>query len=232
MLLEREQKSCWKGGLAVGSALTRIVSILLYPVNAGNPVRVLVCKCSERRRFAHNAKYQVFTGLASQRRLSDITPAGLRSARYSRTNAHMPVRILLADDHDQLRAAVAELLRKAAGDWEICGEAADGKAAVEKAAELKPDLVILDVLMPLRDGITAGREIHSFLPGVPVILYTSMASPAFEAEALRAGFYAAVPKHNSAALIEAIRSALATRGFAAGQPPAPRTAPQSNEGSA
>lgn len=162
----------------------------------------------------------MFSGLAFPRRISDIMLAGLRSGLPRTTAAHaqMPVRILLADDHDHLRAVAAELLRKASDDWEVCGEAADGKSAVEKAAELKPDLVILDVLMPLRDGVSAGREIHSLLPGVPVILYTSMASSALEAEAQRAGFHAVIAKHNAAALIAAIRSALAVRGLADGQP--------------
>jgi DNA-binding NarL/FixJ family response regulator len=134
----------------------------------------------------------------------------------------MSVRILIADDHDLLRGAVAELLRKTGDNWEVCGEAADGKAAIEKAAQLRPDLVILDVLMPLRDGISAGREIRTVLPGAPIVLYTILASPALEADARRAGFHAVVHKANAAELISAIRSALAMRGFSGGQPPPPK----------
>src|SRR5690348_10052417 len=135
----------------------------------------------------------------------------------------MSVRILIADDHDLLRGAVAELLRKTGDNWEVCGQAADGKAAIEKAAQLRPDLIVHDVLMPLRDGMSAGREIHSMLPGVPVVLYTILASPALEADARRAGFHAVVHKANAAELIAAIRSALGVRGFSAGQPPPPKT---------
>lgn len=135
----------------------------------------------------------------------------------------MAVRILIADDHDLLRGAVAELLRKTCDNWEVCGEAADGGTAIKKAAELKPDIVILDVLMPVRDGISAGREIHTVLPHAPILLYTILASPALEADARRAGFHAVVPKHNAAALITAIRTALNRPSFGTGQPPPPRT---------
>jgi DNA-binding NarL/FixJ family response regulator len=134
----------------------------------------------------------------------------------------MSVRILIADDHDLLRGAVAELLRKTGDNWEVCCEVADGKAAIEKAAQLRPDLVILDVLMPLRDGISAGREIRTVLPGAPIVLYTILASPALEADARRAGFHAVVHKANAAELITAVRSALAMRGFSSGQPPPPK----------
>jgi len=137
----------------------------------------------------------------------------------------MAVRILIADDHDLLRGAVAELLRKTGDNWEICCEVADGKAAIEKAAQLRPDLIILDVLMPLRDGISAGREIRTVLPGVPVVLYTILASPALEADARRAGFHAVVHKANAAELISAIRSALGSHGFGGGHPPPPPSTP-------
>ena len=133
----------------------------------------------------------------------------------------MPVRILIADDHDLLRGAVAELLQKTGENWVVCCQVADGKSAIEKAAELRPDLVILDVLMPLRDGISAGREIHTVLPSAPIVLYTILASPALEADARRAGFHAVVHKANAAELISAVRSALASRNISGGQPPPP-----------
>lgn len=131
----------------------------------------------------------------------------------------MAVRILIADDHDLLRGAVAELLRKTGDGWEICGEVANGQAAIETAGALKPDLVILDLIMPRRDGISAGRAIREMLPNAPLLLYTIMASPSLEADARRAGFHAVVHKANAAALVSAIRAALASRGFSSGQPP-------------
>ena len=133
----------------------------------------------------------------------------------------MSVRILIADDHDLLRGAIAELLQKNGENWVVCCQVADGKAAIEKAAELRPDIVILDVLMPLRDGISAGREIHTLLPGAPIVLYTILASPALEADARRAGFHAVVHKANAAELISAVRSALASSNFSGGQLPPP-----------
>jgi len=140
----------------------------------------------------------------------------------------MAVRILIADDHDLVRGAIAGLLKKADETWEIF-DVADGKAAIEKAAEVKPDVVILDVMMPVRDGISAGREIRSMFPTVPVVLYTSHASGSFEAEAQRAGFHAVVHKDNAAGLIAAVQSALAMRGFASGRPSSrPRRIPPSS----
>ncbi len=138
----------------------------------------------------------------------------------------MPIRILIADDHDLLRGAVAELLQKTGDGWEVCAQVHDGKDAIEKAAELKPDLVVLDLIMPLRDGISAGRAIREFLPNAPLLLYTIMASPSLEADARRAGFHAVVSKDSAAALVAAIRNALASRSFG-GMPPPPTPPPRS-----
>ena len=115
----------------------------------------------------------------------------------------------------------AQILRNTGDHWEICAEVPDGKAAVEKAGELKPDVVILDLIMPLRDGISAGRAIHELLPNVPLLLYTIMASPSLEADARRAGFQAVIHKSDAAALVAAIRNALASRGPSSGHPPPP-----------
>lgn len=123
----------------------------------------------------------------------------------------VPIRIFIADDHPAARSAIVSLIRAAGHDWEICGEAEDGQAAVEKAAELKPDLLIIDLMMPQRDGISAGRAIRAQLPAVPVLLYTLWVSDFLLDEARQAGFSAVVQKANGAALISAIRDALAKR---------------------
>jgi len=79
-------------------------------------------------------------------------------------------RILIADDSAASRRALRNLLE---GDgWEVCGEAEDGLAAIEKAAILKPDLVILDFSMPKLNGLQAGLTIHTADPQVPLLLFT------------------------------------------------------------
>jgi DNA-binding NarL/FixJ family response regulator len=79
-------------------------------------------------------------------------------------------RILIADDSAASRRALRNLLE--GNDWEVCGEAEDGLAAVEKAAILKPDLVILDFSMPKLNGLQAGHTIHTADPHVPLLLFT------------------------------------------------------------
>jgi len=78
------------------------------------------------------------------------------------------LRILIVDDHEALRAGVRSVLE--ARGLEVCGEAADGQEALAKALQLQPDLVILDITMPVLDGFSAAREIHKRLPGVGILL--------------------------------------------------------------
>lgn len=78
------------------------------------------------------------------------------------------MRILIVDDHEALRAGVRSVLESRG--LEVCGEAADGQEALAKALQLRPDLVILDITMPVLDGFSAAREIHKRLPGVGILL--------------------------------------------------------------
>jgi len=126
----------------------------------------------------------------------------------------LPIRILVADDHQATRSAIATLIRNSGQDWEICGEAEDGQAAVDKAAELKPDLLIIDLMMPQRDGISAGRAVREQVPSVSVLLYTLWVSEFLQAEARAAGLHAVVQKSNAASLLNAITDAVAQRNSA------------------
>jgi DNA-binding NarL/FixJ family response regulator len=85
-------------------------------------------------------------------------------------------RILIADDSEIVRKCLGRLLCDHLG-WEICGEAADGEDAVCKALELTPDLVVLDFMMPRKNGIEAAREIGKLLPRIPILLCTVFLSP-------------------------------------------------------
>lgn len=122
----------------------------------------------------------------------------------------MAIRILIADDNAIARGAVSRVIRSAGENWEICYEAVDGRAAVEKAMELRPDLLILDLLMPY-DGISAGRRIRELLPSTPMVLNTIWSSAALEQEAKKAGFQVVAEKSSGAVLISAIQQALLAR---------------------
>ena len=122
----------------------------------------------------------------------------------------MSIRILVADDNASVRSAVSEVIRSSGHEWEVCYEASNGQAAIEKAVELRPDLLIIDLLMPF-DGISAGREIRKLLPRTPMVLHSIWASPELEREATKAGFQVVAQKTNSAALISAIHEALLAR---------------------
>jgi two-component system, chemotaxis family, chemotaxis protein CheY len=123
--------------------------------------------------------------------------------------AQPAVRILIADDSEQVRSAMAFLIRGLG--WEVCGAVADGEAAVEKAVELKPDLLVLDIAMPKRDGWSAGRKIRASLPDTPIVLYTFLPSSYVEDQAKQMGFQGVVEKTDPTALIAAMRSALRGR---------------------
>lgn len=116
----------------------------------------------------------------------------------------MSCRILIADDHDGVRRTLRQTLQTHPG-WEICGEAGTGLEAVEKAASLKPDLIILDLSMPVMDGLQAASRI-SANADVPIILFTSHLSSAVAGEAQKAGIRRVVSKDRNDLLetIEAI----------------------------
>jgi two-component system, NarL family, response regulator LiaR len=98
----------------------------------------------------------------------------------------MPVRLLIAEDHTVVRQGLQMLLRLNDA-IEVVGEAADGRAAVELAHQLRPDVVLMDLLMPVMDGVSATAAIRHDLPEVAVIALTSFLEDHLVAEALRAG---------------------------------------------
>jgi len=95
-------------------------------------------------------------------------------------------KILIADDNESLRKALRDILSARDG-WSICGEATNGRSAVSLALELKPDLIIMDFLMPLMNGLAASAEISKSLPNTPIVLYTMHKSSQLDREAKKAG---------------------------------------------
>jgi DNA-binding NarL/FixJ family response regulator len=90
-------------------------------------------------------------------------------------------------------------------DIEVCGEASNGKEAVDKARELKPDLIILDVNMPVLDGIHSAKEIRTFLPDVPILFFSMHDGVYLVHEAKMAGVQGLVSKTDArATLLDAV----------------------------
>jgi PAS domain S-box-containing protein len=103
------------------------------------------------------------------------------------------MRILVVDDHETVREAVRSFLRTR-GDFDICGEAVDGEDAVQKAKQLRPDVVVMDVNMPKLNGLNATREIRRILPDAKVVILSQYNSTELKREALNAGARAFVDK--------------------------------------
>ena len=95
-------------------------------------------------------------------------------------------RVMIVDDHEIMRDGLRELLQQS-GDFEVVGEAADGEAAVRIAQELKPNVVVMDVMMPLKNGIDACREITEALPDTRVLILTAATEEDAATEAVAAG---------------------------------------------
>lgn len=103
------------------------------------------------------------------------------------------LKILIADDNESLRIALREVLSRQPG-WTVCGEATNGRSAVSMALELKPDVIILDFLMPLMNGLAAAAEISQQAPQLPILLYTMHMSAQLEREAKRVGIKKVISK--------------------------------------
>ncbi|MFY9681213.1 MAG: response regulator transcription factor [Candidatus Sulfotelmatobacter sp.] len=121
----------------------------------------------------------------------------------------MKLRILLADDHEIVRRGLCSLLQKREG-WEVCGEASDGRQAVEMAKLLKPDVVIVDIGMPHLNGLDTTRQLLRHDPNFKVIVLTITDSDQVIREALDAGARGFVLKSDAArdlvAAVEALQS--------------------------
>jgi DNA-binding NarL/FixJ family response regulator len=124
-----------------------------------------------------------------------------------------PLRILISDDYEVVRQGIRCLLRNHEG-WEVCGEAVDGRDAVAKAAQLRPDVVILDIGMPNLNGLEAARQIHRQAPHTLMVVLTMDESEFVMKEALQAGVRAYVLKSDAGSdLVAAIEALQNNRSF-------------------
>jgi DNA-binding NarL/FixJ family response regulator len=120
-------------------------------------------------------------------------------------------RVLLADDHSLLLGAFEKLLE---GECEIVGQVSDGRALVAAAEQLKPDLIVLDISMPLLNGLDAGRQIKQKLRSVKLVFLTMNEDADLAAEAFRLGASGYLLKRSAASeLATAIREVMRGRSY-------------------
>lgn len=147
------------------------------------------------------------------------------------------VRLLIADDHAIVRMGLRALF-EAEGGVEVVGEAEDGREAVEKTVRLKPDIVVMDLMMPVLDGIAATAEIRQLVPGTHVLALTTSTVSDELGRALAAGAEGAVLKTSAnRELLKAVRSVARGRRYVSREiedllsadPPAPDLTPRQAE---
>lgn len=123
------------------------------------------------------------------------------------------MRFLVVDDHEVVRRGVRSLLSKQTG-WDVCGEAVDGQDAIEKARELEPDLIVMDISMPRLNGLEATLQVRSFLPQCEVLILSQHENSEMAQQALKAGARGYVVKSSiSRDLISAVEKALRREYF-------------------
>ena len=104
-------------------------------------------------------------------------------------------KVMLVDDHELMRDGIREALERT-GEFEVIGEAADGNSAVREAMSLKPEVIIMDVIMPLKDGIEACREITDMLPDTRVLMFTASSEEDAVVESFAAGAVGYLEKYS------------------------------------
>jgi len=123
------------------------------------------------------------------------------------------MRIIVADDHEVVRKGVCSVL-STRRNIEVCGEASNGLEAIEKALQLYPDLIILDVTMPTMDGLATTKEIKRLLPTIPIIILSVHDGPGIIRAAQEAGAQGFVTKSDVAlTLLKAVDAVLRGETF-------------------
>src|SRR5262252_2895740 len=108
--------------------------------------------------------------------------------------------VLIADDNALIRHALCELFQSQV-DFVVCGEAENGKDAIDKARKLRPDLIVLDLSMPVMNGLDAARVLKRLLPTVPLIMFSEYSDAFSEQEARSVGISALVSKADSLSVL-------------------------------
>ncbi len=133
----------------------------------------------------------------------------------------MKTKILIADDNRAVRDGLKMLIRHL-GDMEVIGEAENGQTAVEMAREALPDIILMDVDMPVMGGIEATRLIHAEMPGIRILALSMYSDERHSSDMLQAGARIYIRKDDDVdRLIAAIRAAAGSSGSSIGAPGAP-----------
>lgn len=134
----------------------------------------------------------------------------------------MSVRILIVDDHEVVREGVRTIINRARRGWEICGEAANGQEAIQAVEQLKPDIILLDISMPVMSGLdAASRMTGSGLPG-QILIFTMHESGELTHDARRVGAKGYVTKSDAARHLVVAIETLLSGGTFFGRPEKPR----------
>ena len=120
-------------------------------------------------------------------------------------------RILIVDDNDVARNLLKETIASRA-DWQVCGEASDGNDAIQKALSLKPDLIVMDMAMPVLDGLQASKEILKTFPALPIVLNTMHAGEQVSIAAQNMGIRKVISKTAGPGELEAVLEKLLNAG--------------------
>jgi DNA-binding NarL/FixJ family response regulator len=116
------------------------------------------------------------------------------------------MRVLIADDHEMVRRGIRALIEQHES-WQVCGEATNGQEAVDLTVSLQPELIVLDLSMPVMNGIQVAKKIREVAPGTKIIVLSMHDSPHARREAQNAGAHAYIAKTAAATeLAEAIKN--------------------------
>jgi DNA-binding NarL/FixJ family response regulator len=155
---------------------------------------------------------------------SDSGTGRLNNVNMSTTTVygspHPRVRVLVADDHEVMRLGIRNLLEVRPG-WSVCAEASNGKEAVEKTLQFHPDVIIMDITMPVMNGLEAASQITKKQPQIPVILFSLHISDDLYRHFKTDGIRGAVAKGDAARdLVLAVETVLGGKTFFPGRKPA------------
>jgi DNA-binding NarL/FixJ family response regulator len=120
---------------------------------------------------------------------------------------YMARTVLVADDNPIIRKMLCKIF-EAEADYDLCAEATNGREAIAQALRCRPELIILDLSMPVMNGLDAARELKKLMPGVPIILFTQYSDLGNALSRDQLNVDRIVSKSNATELIEHVRSLL------------------------